>query len=110
MRLCAYTGIPMAICMSPVYFHFGHGIAEGIGDNLSLIAIGNVDFGYPWPYYVNGIVTPLECWITKHEVFKSMEFYCEKVPMVRELAPFPAPSIMVEGTPEAYQSEDKQWV
>ena len=110
MRLCAYTGIPMAVCMSPLYFHHGHGIAEENGDNLSPIAMGNVDFGHPWQYYVNGIVTLLVCWITQHEVFKSMEFYCEKrAKWLENLRPPQAPSIMVEGIPEAYQSEDKQW-
>ena len=110
MRLCAYIGIPMVVCMSPLYFLFGHGTAEENGDNLSLIAMGNVAFGHPWLYYVNGIVTLLVCWITKHEVFKIMEFFCEKrTEWLENLPPPQATNIMVEGIPEVYQSEDKLW-
>ena len=100
----------MVICMSPLYFLFGHGTAEENGGNLSLLAMGNVAFGHPWLYYVNGIVTLLVCWITKHEVFKIMEFFCEKrTEWLENLPPPQATNIMVEGIPEVYQSEDKLW-
>ena len=72
--------------------------------------MGNVAFGHPWLYYVNGIVTLLVCWITKHEVFKIMEFFCEKrTEWLENLPPPQATNIMVEGIPEVYQSEDKLW-
>eukprot|EP00930_Biecheleria_cincta_P090505 TRINITY_DN798_c0_g1_i2.p1 TRINITY_DN798_c0_g1~~TRINITY_DN798_c0_g1_i2.p1 ORF type:complete len:797 (+),score=140.85 TRINITY_DN798_c0_g1_i2:1761-4151(+) len=110
MRLCAYIGVPMVCIMSPLYYLFGHGQAEEDGDNLTLIAMGNVKFLHPWLYYVDGVVVLLVCWITKRELFKSMDNFCLKRFEWLESLPSPqATSIMIEGIPESHRSETKLW-
>jgi len=108
MRMLMKIGIPMLVVMGSLNFFFGHGEAEEVGDNLSRIAMGNVSVGHPWLYYVYGVITILVVWVVRNETLKSMRMFCKsRFHWLKTLKTPQAATVMVEGIPDEYQSDDK---
>jgi len=107
-RILLTIGIPMILLMCPLNFFFGHGDAEKTGDNLSRIAMGNVAFYHPWLYYVYGLITVMVVWVVRRETFISMRKFCDsRFIWMKQLKNPQASTVLVEGIPEEYQSDEK---
>lgn len=107
-RILMTIGLPMLLIMSPLNFFFGHGDAEKTGDNLSRIAMGNVAYSHPWLYYFYGLICILVVWVVSKETFTSMRKYCEsRFIWMKQLKNPQAATVLVEGIPDDYQSDEK---
>ncbi|CAK9093548.1 CSC1-like protein At4g02900 [Durusdinium trenchii] len=107
-RILMKIGLPMLLIMSPLNYLFGHGSAEQTGDNLSRIAMGNVAISHPWLYYIYGPITIAVVWIVRRETFTSMRRFCEsRFIWMKHLKNPQASTVMVEGIPDEYQSDEK---
>jgi hypothetical protein len=108
MRLCAWIATPALFIAGPLCYFTGHGEAEAVGDNLSMIGINNVRPGHPYIYKVYGVLTIYVVVVTHKEVMRSMKTFQKfRVEYLERMKDPQASVVMVEGIPEDYQSEER---
>lgn len=108
MKILASTSGVMFFYMSPLNHIFGDGEAMQMGDELSYIDNGNVRSGHPWLFHVVAVNCIYCSFVVRHFVHHAMKDFIELRFRWLEALPCPrASTIMVEGIPDEYQSDEK---
>lgn len=110
-KLLLTISVPLFVVMSPINLWLGGGRVENgivVTDNLSKIAIGNVRDFHPWLYWVYAFIVCAVVYVVIDFIHKAQsKFIAWRFQWLRDQ---PAPrctTIMVEGIPEAYRSDDE---
>ncbi|CAE7903434.1 unnamed protein product, partial [Symbiodinium microadriaticum] len=105
-KLMAFIGIPMFFIFGALHRYCGHGDLEKT-DLLESLSIRNVH-GVGWIYYLHGICALCLVLLVRSIVFKAQERYLQRRFAWLKSLPCPRCStILVEGIPEEYRSEDR---
>jgi len=108
MKILASTSGVMILYMAPLDYLYGKGRAMEVGDQLSYIDLGNVQFGHPWLYYVIALNCIWCSFVVRHFVHQAMKNFVELRFKWLEALPSPrASTVLVEGIPEDHQSDEK---
>ncbi|CAE7675599.1 unnamed protein product, partial [Symbiodinium necroappetens] len=106
IKLMAFIGIPMFFIFGALHRYCGHGDLEKT-DLLESLSIRNVH-GVGWIYYLHGICALWVVLLVRSIVFKAQERYLQRRFAWLKSLPCPRCStILVEGIPEEYRSEDR---
>jgi len=105
MRVCMVIGVPLVFITCPLHYFCGGHVAGA--DRLSYFSIGNVQNG-SWLYYVEAMIT----WATVITVCRMMilaqrRFISLRWSWMRTMAPLRANTVLVEGIPEEFQSDEE---
>lgn len=108
MKILGATSCVMILYMAPLNYLFGDGEAREIGDQLSYIDMGNVKFKHPWLYHLIALNCVYCSFVVRYYVNQSMRGFMELRFKWLEQLPSPrATTVMVEGIPDEYQSDEK---
>lgn len=105
MKVSAVVGLPTLLILGPLHWAFG-GNAAG-GDHLSYLSMGNVQLN-SWLYWVHPLVVWGVTATVKHFVFRAQgEFMRMRAGWLEGLDPVRTHTVLVEGIPEGYQSDEE---
>lgn len=106
MRMLARIGIPMIFIIGPMNCAFGGQPAWEIGDYLSSLSFGNVEHG-SWLYWVHAFVVWYVVFVVQASLYGAQEAFLERrFKWLRNLDDKRALTVLVEGIPDEYQSDD----
>lgn len=105
MKILAMLAIPIVCIMGPIHYLFGNNAAGN--DYLSYISFGNVEKG-SWIYSVHCISVWLVVVIVQSNIYWTMDVFMDRrIDWLEKLPLNRASTVMVEGVPEEFQTDEK---
>ncbi|CAJ1450763.1 unnamed protein product [Effrenium voratum] len=100
------VGVVGCCVLTPLHLFFGWGGPDV--PSLSRLGMSNVIISHPWLYYVHGLFVAYVCWVVKSAVYTAQEGFLERRFKWLKRLPHPrSRTVMVEGIPEAFKSDEK---
>jgi len=106
MKLLFALGVPLVCIFCPLHYFCGGGRAAKVGDRLSTIGANNIEDGN-WLFWLHAPMVWYVVAVTETMIFNSMEkFLAVRFEWLLDLEPPQSTTLLVEGIPEAYCSDD----
>lgn len=108
MRILMRIGVPLIFILCPLHYLFGNGEARNNGDFLGSFGMSNVAISHPWMYYVHAVMVWYVSQMVQRTVYSAQrEFLKRRTQWLKELPCPRANTVLVEGIPDDYQSDEK---
>ncbi|CAJ1372689.1 unnamed protein product, partial [Effrenium voratum] len=106
IQILMRVGVVGCCVLTPLHLFFGWGGPDV--PSLSRLGMSNVIISHPWLYYVHGLFVAYVCWVVKSAVYTAQEGFLERRFKWLKRLPHPrSRTVMVEGIPEAFKSDEK---
>jgi len=106
MKILGTIGVPMVCIMCPLHLIFGGDRAGD--DHLSAIAMGNVVDDHPWLYYCHACIVWYVVLVCHKYIYAAQERFLRwRFDWLKQMSAPRATTVMVEGIPDEYQSDEK---